>query len=60
MFEAIYSRPADIRRHGVGPLSRERSDYLRYLADRGASTQTLRNKASYPGLGRLRDAEMAY
>jgi len=47
MFETIYSRPRDIRRHGVGPLSSERSDYLRHLADRGAATKTLRNKASY-------------
>jgi integrase/recombinase XerD len=49
MFETIYSKPADIRRHEAGPLSKERCDYLRHLADRGASTKTLQNKAWFIG-----------
>jgi site-specific recombinase XerD len=49
MFETIYSRPADVRRHERGPLSTERSGYLRHLGDKGAATKTLQNKAWYVG-----------
>ena len=46
MFEQLFRYPGVIERYRAGPLANDRLRYLTYLADTGASTQTLLVMAS--------------
>ncbi len=46
MFQELFKRPRQIRRHLAGPLLDERLQFLSHCAEHGAARSTLRNLAS--------------
>jgi integrase/recombinase XerD len=47
MFEQLFERPHAVTRHCTGPLTKEREEYLRHLANQGMARMTVRSAAEY-------------